>query len=179
MRTSRTVVMVLLVIGLCACKSASGEKEAAALIKKANGVWDQKDKTTKAWTTEYANGFAPENRAKFPANRASLQTSADKIVKLLDEETRITNEALEQYEQANALIKEEWKQRGISLLISSLRKTLHSYEFLKSQIKLVYDESIVDAKTFEERFQELGGQFGKALRESQVEFNEGRRILGI
>jgi hypothetical protein len=179
MKTSRAVVIILLVVGLCACKSASGEKEAAALITKANGVWDQTDKTTKAWTTEYANAFGPEKRAKFPANRASLQTSAGKIVKLLDEETRITNEAIEQYERANALITGEQKRHGVSLLISSLRKTLRSYEFLKLQLQIVYDESIVDAKTFEERFQQLGGQFGKALRESQAEFDEGRRILGI
>ena len=172
-------MIILLVIGLCACKSASGEKEAAVLITKANRVWDQTTKTTKEWTTEYAKGFGPENRAKFPSNRSTLQASADKIAKLLDEETRITNEALEQYEQASALMTGEEKRHGVSLLISSLRKTLRSYEFLKSQIQLVYDESIVDAKTFEERFQRLGGEFGKALRESRAEFSEGRRILGI
>jgi hypothetical protein len=179
MRMTRAVLLVLLVIGLCGCKSASREKEAAAIFTKANGVWAATGELSKEWTTEYVAAFAPEDRAQFPANRAALRTSADKIVKILDEEIRLGNEAIPQYEQAIALMSNEQHVKGMNLLISSLRKGLEANEFVKSQMRLVSDESILDAKTFEERFLGLGAQFGKARGESQRQFDEGRRILGI
>jgi hypothetical protein len=142
-------------------------------------VWGETTRTSKEWTTEYANAFGLEKRAQFPANRAALRTSADKIVKILDEEARLTSEAIPQYEEAIALINNEQHRKGMNLLISSLRKGQESQEFVRSQMRLVSDESIVDAETFEKRFLELGALFGKARGESQREFDEGRRMLGI
>jgi hypothetical protein len=179
MRTTRVVLLVLLVFALCGCKSASREKEAAAIFSEGNRIWSESTTTTKEWTAEYANAFGPENRAKFPANRASLRSSADKIVKILDKETRLSTEAIKHYEKAIALISDEQKRRGMGLLVSSLRKTLEAYEFIKSQMRLVTDESIVDARTFEEKFLGLGAQFGRSHRDSQSQLDEGRRILGI
>ena len=179
MRIFRAVLLVLLVIGLCSCKSASREKEAAAIFAKANAVWAETAKTSNEWTDVYVKAFSAENRGQFPANRAALQTSGDKIVNILNEEARLTNEAIPQYEQAIELITNEQHRKGMNLLISSLRKELESHEFLELQMRLASDESIVDAKTFEERFLRLGAQFGKSRDESQRQFDEGRRILGI
>ena len=179
MRMTRVVLPVLLMIGLCGCKSASREKEAAAIFARANAVWAQTTKTRKEWTDEYVKAFSPENREQFPANRAALQTSGDKIVNILNEETRLTNEAIPQYEQAIALITNEQQRKGMNLLISSLRKGLESHEFVKSQMRLASDESIVDAKTFEKRFLSLGKQFGRSQRDSNAQLEEGKRILGM
>lgn len=176
---TRVVLLVLVMTGFCGCNSASREKEAAARIIDANRMWTQTTKTSKEWTTEYATAFGPEKRAQFPKNRSLLKASADKIVKILEEETRLTNEAIPQYEQAIELLTDEQKRKGVSLLVSSLRKTLESYEFVKSQMQLVSDGTIVDAQTFEERFLRLGAQFGRTHREGQAQFEEGRRILGI
>lgn len=179
MRLMRVALVVLLVIGFSGCKSASREKEAAAIFARANAVWSETGKLSKEWTTEYATAFGPEERAQFPANRAALRTSADKIVKILDEETRLGNEAIPQYEQAIALMSNEQHVKGMNLLVSSLRKSLESYEFVRTQMRLASDESIVDAKTFEERFLSLGKQFGKSRGESERQFEEGKRILGM
>ena len=91
MRLMRIVLVVLLVIGLCGCKSAWREKRAAALLAKANTVWAKSGTNTEEWTAEWGRAFGPEGRARFPANRAELRTSADKIVKILDDETRLIN----------------------------------------------------------------------------------------
>lgn len=179
MRVTRLVLLVLVIITFCGCNSASPEKEAAAKIIEANRVWAQTTKTNKEWTTEYANAFGPENRAQFPKNRSLLKASADKIVKILDEETRLTNEAIPHYEQSIELLTDEQKRKGVSLLVSSMRKTLEGYEFVRSQMRLVTDESIVDGKTFEERFLSLGKQFGRSQRDSNAQLEEGKRILGM
>ena len=179
MRITRVVLPVLLVIGLCGCKSASREKEIADMLNKANAVWAESGTNTTEWTEEYGRAFGLEERAQFPKNRAALRTSADKISKILDEETRLVNYGIQQYEQALALISDERQRKGIGLFVSSMKKNLEGYEFVKSQMRLVTDESIVDATTFEEQFLILGKQFGRANRDSQAQLEEGKRILGM
>ena len=98
----------------------------------------------------------------FPANRAA----------------RLVNSAIPQYEQAIALMSDEQQRQGFTLLVSSMKTNLEGYEFVKSQMRLVTDESIVDAKTFEERFLSLGAQFGRTQRVSNAQFAEGKRMLG-
>ena len=179
MRMTRVVLLVLLLIAFYGCKAASQDQEAAVMITRGNRVWSETSKTFKEWSTEYGNAFAPEHRAKFPANRASLQASADKILEILDEEIRLNNEAIQQYEQAMPLMSNEQHRKGVGLLVSSQKQTLRGYEIVKSQMQLVSDESIVNAKTFEEKFLNFGAQFGRSLRESQAQFEEGSRLLGI
>ncbi len=179
MRPMRIVLVVLLVIGFSGCKSASREKRAAALLAKANTVWAKSGTDTDEWTTEWGRAFGPEGRARFPANRTELRTSADKIVKILDDETRLINEAVPQYEEAIALMTDERQRQGFTLLVSSMKTSLEGFEFVKTQMRLVTDESIVDAKTFEERFLSLGTQFGRTQRVSNEQLAEGKRMLGM
>ena len=179
MRMTLVVLLVLLIIGLCGCKSASRGKEIAAILEKANTVWAKSGTNTKEWTEEYGSAFGPEGRAQFPANRAALRTSADKILKILDEETRLVNYGIQQYEQALALMSDEQQRKGVSLFVSSMRTSLEGYEFVKSQMRLVTDESIVDAKSFEERFLSLGKQFGRTQGVSNAQLAEGKRMLGM
>lgn len=179
MRMMRVVLLAFLVIAFSGCKGASRGKQAAALLAKANTVWAKSGTNTEEWTAEWGRAFGPEGRARFPANRAALQTSGDKIVKILDDEKRLIDEAVRQYEEAIALMTDERQQQGFSLLVSSMKTNLEGYEFVKSQMQLVTDESIVDAKTFEERFLSLGAQFGRTQRVSNAQLAEGKRMLGM
>ena len=77
------------------------------------------------------------------------------------------------------MISNEQQRKGMNLLISSLRKGVESYEFVRSQMRLASDKSIVEAKTFEDRFLSLGKQFGRSQRESNAQLEEGKRILGM
>jgi hypothetical protein len=176
---ARVLVLTLLVIGFCGCKPASREKEAAALMREANALLAQTTELAGEWVTEWGSAFRAENRAKFPANRDSLKTSADKIVKILDEQARLTNRALAKYEEAIPLIDNEQHRRGYSLLVSYEKETLQANELIKSQMQLVSDKSIVDAKTFDEKFVSLAEQFGTSRRESEAQFKEAKRILGM
>lgn len=173
------MLLILLVIGFSSCKSASRGKEIAAILNKANTVWAKSGTNTDEWTAEYGRAFGPEGRAQFPANRGALRTSADKILRILDEEKRLVNDAIPQYEQAIALMSDEQQRKGFSLLVSSMRTSLEGLEFVKSQMRLVTDKSIVDARTFEERFLSLGKQFGRSQRDSNAQLEESKRILGM
>jgi hypothetical protein len=185
MRTGRLVLVVFLVVGFAGCKSASQQakvdqaKEAAAKIREANNVLAQSTKTTGEWMAEYMKAFNPPSRAQFPSNRAALQTSANKILGIMDEHTRLNNEAIRQYEQAMGMIADEKQRRGMGLIVSSLKQSLQADELFRSQMRLVSDESIVDQKTFNDRFMQLGTEISESRRGVQAQFEEGRRLMGL
>jgi hypothetical protein len=176
---ARVFVLTFLVICFCACKPASREKEAAAMMREANAVLTQTTELTTEWTAEYAEAFRPDSRAKFPANRSLLKTRAEKILRILDEYTQLTNKAIAQYEQAIPLVTNEQHRRGFTLLVSAEKETLQANELVKSQMQLVFDESIADAKTFNEKFLDLAAQLGKSRSEHDVLFKEAKRLLGM
>jgi hypothetical protein len=179
MRISHALVVIGLLLGFCGCKSVSRGREAAALLREANSVWAETNKTTHEWMAEYTNGFGPDQRAQFPSNRAQLKVSSAKIVSILDEETRLINLATVKYEQAIAMISDEQQRKGMGLFVSSMRKDLEMYKFIQSQTRLASDESIVDAKTFEEKFLSFGREIGRVRRESRTDLDEGKRLLGM
>jgi molecular chaperone GrpE (heat shock protein) len=184
---ARVVLLIFVVIGFAGCKSAFQQKQAAAnqaketaaKIREANNVLAQSTKTAGEWTAEYMKAFNPQSRAQFPANRGSLQTSANKILPLLDEHTRLSNEAIRQYEQTLGSISDANQRKGMGLIVSALKKSLQADELFKAQMRLVSDESIVDEKTFNERFLRLATEIGDSRRETQAEFEEGRRLMGL
>jgi hypothetical protein len=179
--------MIFLVVGFADCNSASRNREtaakrtqdAAAKIRGANDVLAQSTKTGGQWTAEYMKAFNPQSRSQFPGNRDSLQTSAEKILPMLDEHTRLSNEAIRQYEDAMGLISDDQQRKGMGLIVSALKKSLESDEMFRSQMRLVSDQSIVDEKTFNEKFLKIATQIGESRRDSQAQFEEGRRLMGL
>ena len=73
MQMARVVLLLLVVMGFTACKPAARTPEAAVLIREANELLQESNKSTEQWTREYTKGFTPQNRAQFPANRESLR----------------------------------------------------------------------------------------------------------
>ena len=178
MRMVLVVLLVFMVPGFGGCKRASRGQEVAAKIRAANETLARSTKAGGEWTNEYMKAFNPQSRAQFPANRASLKASAEKVIKSLDEQQRLSKEAIQQYEQAQGMLSDAQQRKGMGLIISSLKKSLQSDDLFKSQMQLVSDESIVDEKTLNERFGRLAEEIGGIRRETQAELEEGRRLLG-
>jgi hypothetical protein len=177
MRYARVTLMLVIVIGFSGCKSAPRDQEAGALIKEANSILAQSTNVTSQWSSEYMKAFNPQNRAQFPANRDSLRTAADKVVKALDDSSRLSNQALEKYEQAIELITDEQQRRGTTLLVEALKTSQRTNDLLKSQMALVSDDKLVTAEAFNERFMQLAQQIAETSRENEAKFNEARRLL--
>jgi hypothetical protein len=179
-RAGRAVMLLLLLsIGFAGCKSAARTANPAALMREANTLLQEGNKTTDQWIKEYGQAFNPQSRAQFPGNRDSLRAHADSITKLLDENTRQWNKAVEKYEEAIPLIKDEKQRRGATLILSALRKSRDFNDAIRSQMQLVSDERIVDAKAFDEKFLELLKPVRQMDGQWQAEFDEGRRLLGM
>ena len=73
MQMARAVLLLLLVMCFVACKPAARTSDAAVLLKEANELLQESNKSSEQWTREYAKAFTPQNRAQFPANRESLR----------------------------------------------------------------------------------------------------------
>jgi hypothetical protein len=178
-RERAVILLLLLVIAFVGCKPAERAVDLAVVMREANTLLQESNKSTEAWTSEYGKAFTPQNRAQFPANRESLRAHADNITKLLDENATQCNKAIEKYEQAIALMKDEKQRRGSTLIVSALRKSMEIYVVIKSQMQLLSDEQIVSEKAFNEKFLEKLKQVGQMEVERKLRFDEGRRLLGM
>jgi hypothetical protein len=74
---------------------------------------------------------------------------------------------------------DERQRRGFSLVTSSLKKGIEVNELHKSQMQLVYDEKIVDEKTFNEKFLEIIKTIQSLNKEIDAEYTEGKQLLGL
>lgn len=179
MQMARSILLVVLVVGFCGCsKPVSKDQQAAALMREANQLLAQSSSTSQ-WTREYGKTFTPQNRAQFPANREWLRSQTDSIVKQLNEESRLSNEAIAKYEQATGLITNEQQRRGTASIVSALKKMVQINELFKSQMQLVSDDNIADEKTFNARFMQIFEEIGQLKREQETQFDEGKRLLGM
>jgi len=174
------IMLLFLALSFAACnRGPSAGDRAKALMRAANDLLVQSTKATEEWTSEFSKAFRPQSRERFPANRDQLRASADKIIKALDEETRLNESAIEKYEQALALIKDGPQRQGMVLVVSAIKKEGQIRDLHKTQMQLVSDEKIVDAKTFNARFMEIMEQVMVVKRQSEAEFSEGRRLMGM
>lgn len=171
------ILLMLLAVGVAACKSAARKADPAALLREANVLLQHSNDAQ--WDVEYRKAFTPQNRAQFPANRDSLRAHADSITKSLNENAILSNKAAEKYEQAIAVMKDEKQRKGTALLLSALRTSMKIDDVFKSQMQLVSDERIVDAKTFNEKFLELLKPVAQIQSERDAQLEEGRRLLGM
>ncbi len=121
--------------------------------------------------------FTEQNRAQFPSNRDWLNTNAKKIVALIDDSDRLGNQAFAKFEEASRLMTKEQDKRGMILIASSFKKESEISRLFKAQAQLASDETINDAKTFNEKFVYLTGLIYQKQKEKDDEFAEGKRLL--
>ena len=65
------------------------------------------------------------------------------------------------------------------MMVSAIKKEAQINELHKSQVQLVYDEKIADAKTLNEKFLEIFERITPIRNEYNAEFNAGRKVLGM
>lgn len=177
MLSPRITLLVALLVVFVGCKQGSRELQVKVLLGEANNLLQQQSEVTGRWVNEFVTVFTAENRRQFPANRAFLQSRAEKILQLLDESSSLGNKAAEKYEQAARLSSDDQQRRGLGRVASSFRKDVEVDELFKSQIKIVSDDTIVDAKSFNEKFLQSGHLIAQKRRESEHDLAEGRRLL--
>jgi len=177
MLTTRITVLVALLVVCFGCNQVSREQQMKVLLGEANDLLKQQTEVTGRWTNDFVTVFTAENRRQFPANRDFLQSRAEKILQLLDESSSLGNKTAEKYEQAVSLSSDDQQRRGLARIASSFRKSAEVDELFKSQIKIVSDDTIVDATTFNEKFLHSGQLIAQKKRESEGDFAAGRRLL--
>ena len=176
---TKSVLVLLLVIGLMACKqAASGDQRANDLMNETISLRKQSSKLTEQWSNEYQKAFTTENQTKFPSNRDSLRASADKITAILDEDSSLTRRMLEKYEEAGPLLSKADDRKAVDLIAGALRNTLEVNELVKAQMRLVSDEEIKDGRTLNQRIMQSWEQVRQKQDEGEKQFNEGKRLLG-
>lgn len=180
MTTGRIILLILLALGLSGCqKQPSRVERAKALMREANELLDHDSDLTKQWSAEYQQGFRPEMRAQFPANRDVLRVHAEKIIGILEESSSVSRRVAEKYEQASALSGNDAERRGVALIATSLKETVVAMQLYKSQMRLVSDEKIKDQKTFESQFTHYLQQITQQQHSSDEHYAQGKRLLGL
>lgn len=129
------------------------------------------------WAREFSQVFTEQNRAHFPSNRDWLNSRAQKILRLIDESSRLGNEAVKKYEEAGRLMSNEQHRKGLTLIAASFRTTIEIEQLLKAQAQLASDETIKDQKTFSEKFVYFSGLIQQKQKEKDEQFGEGRRLM--
>ena len=179
MATTKSILVLLLVIGLMACKqAASGDQRANDLMKETISLRKQSSKLTEQWSNEYQKAFTTENQIKFPSNRETLRASADKISAILDEDSSLTRRMLEKYEQAGPLLSKADDRKANDLIIGALRNTLEVNELVKAQMRLFSDEAIKDGKTLNEKILQSWQEVRQKQEQGDERFKDGKRLLG-
>ena len=176
-------MFLLRVLFVCVIFSSWGcnlgpERRARILIEQGDSLLAQSTKIAQEWTSEYGQQFTPQKRAEFPSNRDLLRTSGQKILKLLDEDSRISRAAAKNYEEASTLLGNVNKGRAMALSASSIRKGVEVNELIQAQMRLAFDEEIRDAKTFDEKFMNLMQLIKQKRQEVDDQRNEAKRLLG-
>lgn len=177
MPVARVTLLIFLSILFCGCKDVTERQK--ALMSDANTLIIRDTEITKQWVNEFAKVFTVENRAKFPSNREFFRTHAAQIITLVDESSSLNNSAADKYEQAAALSSNEQERRGMQSFASSFRKSVEANGIVKSQMQMVSDETVIDAKTFEEKIVHSWRLIEQKQRESSRDMQEGKRLLGL
>ena len=129
------------------------------------------------WAREFGPVFTEQNRAKFPSNRDWLNSRAQQIIPLIDESLRLSNQAVEKYEEAGRLMTRDQDRRAMVLIVASFRKGIEIEQLLKAQAQLASDQTITDAKTFNEKFASLDQLIQQKQKEKDEQFDEGKRLM--
>lgn len=172
----RHLLLFLLLLSLLSCRSSS-DKQAAALLSEADKISEQELKLFGQWAREFGQVFSEQNRAQFPANRDWLNSHSQSLLPRIDESLRLGNAAADKYEEASHLISNEQQRRGWTLIVASIRRNIEIEQLLKEQAQLVSDLTITDAKTFNEKFAQIGALIQQKVKEKDAQFDEGKRLM--
>lgn len=170
------VVVCLLLFSLPGCRS-SAEERSDRLFSEATGLLRQQTEIAVRWAQELSQILTEQNRAQFPLNRERLISRVEKIIPLVDESSRLGNEAAEKYEEASRLMNTDQDKRGTALIAASLRKDVEIGELFKAQAQLVSDRTINDAKGLNDKWVYFNELILQRQKEKDKQFEEGRRLL--
>ncbi|HEU4932871.1 MAG TPA: hypothetical protein VFT48_12390, partial [Pyrinomonadaceae bacterium] len=67
--------------------------------------------------------------------------------------------------------------RGMALIVASFRKGIEIEQMFKAQAQLASDQTITDAKTFNEKFASLNELIQQKHKEKEDQFEEGKRLM--
>ena len=176
MPAARVILPVFLSLLFCGCKDVGEQQK--ALVSEAHTLVRRDTDVTHQWTNIFVKVFTTDNRDKFPSNRDFFRTHAEEIIKLVDESSRLNNGAADKYEQAAALSSNEQQRRGMQSFASSFRKSAEAAGMVKSQMQMVSDQTVVDAKSFNQKLEQSWRLIVQKQRESEADMKEGRRLLG-
>ena len=172
----RFLALFLVLLGLPGCGSTPAEQsktlvaEATTLMRRDTEIADQ-------WSREFRDVFTPENRAQFPSNRDWLISRSEKIIALLDESARVGNEAAAKFEEASRLMGKDQDKKGMALIAAAMRKDVEIGQLFKALAQLASDRTITDAKSFNQKFDDLASLYQQKRKENDEQLAEGKRLL--
>jgi hypothetical protein len=172
----RLLILFLLLLSLPGCRSTSEQRFQTAFAE-ANKISDQQIKVMNEWAREFSQVFTEQNRARFPGNRDWLNSRAQKILPLMDQSSRLSNEAIEKYEEASRLMDNDQHRRGLAAIAASFRKSGEIEQLFKAQAQLPSDRTITDANAFNEKFAYFNKLIQQKQKEKDDQFDEGKRLL--
>ena len=172
----RFLLLFLLFFSLQGCRPSS-EEQYKTVFSEATRISNQQTRVMNQWAREFGPVFTEKNRAQFPSNRDWLNSRAQKIIPLIDESLRLSNAAVEKYEEASRLMSNDQQRRGLSLMVASFRKGIEIEQMFKAQALLASDETITDARTFNERFSHFDELIRQKQKEHDDQFDEGKRLM--
>ena len=170
------LILFLLLLSLLGCRSAS-EPPSDVAFSEGKRLGDQQAKVMNQWAREFGQTFTQQNRAQFPANRDWLNSRAQKIIALMDESTRLGTEAVKKFEESSRLMTNQQHSKGVALIAASFKNDIEVEQLFKAQAQLPADQTITDAKTFNEKFAYLDGLIRQKQQEKEGQFEEGKRLM--
>jgi hypothetical protein len=84
---------------------------------------------------------------------------------------------IEKYEEASRLMSNEQHSRGLATVAASFRKDVEIEQLVKAQVQLASDQTITDAKAFNEKFAYFNKLMQQKQKEKDEQFAEGKRLL--
>jgi hypothetical protein len=173
------VLLITLFFNLIGCQQpAQNTARAKGLIAEGNKLLGEDARLSEKWLAEYGRLFTPDNRAQFPSNRESFRSSGERLIKLVEESTRLNARAAEKIEQAADLMSDDKTKKGLTLVAASVRKNIEVNDLMKEQMLLASDGEIKDQKLFNEKFMDLMLLIQRKGTELDDQKSDGKKLLG-
>ena len=147
-------------------------------MAEANKLLKEDVRVTSQWSGEYGKLFTPQNRQQFPSNRESFRSSGERLVRLLNESSKLNEEAAGKMDQAARLVSSDNEKKGLTVLTASIRKSIEINNLFKEQALLASDLGIKDQKIFNEKFLNLMSFIQQKSKERDDQQAEGKKLLG-
>jgi hypothetical protein len=171
------LALFLLLLSLPGCGRSTATERAKTLVTEANELMRRATEIGDQWSREFRQVFTPENRAQFPSNRDSLISRSEKIIALLDESARLANEAAAKFEDASRLMGKDQDKKGLELIAAAMRKGVEIDQLFKALAQIPSDRTINDAKSFNQKSDQITSLYQQKNKERDEQLAEGKRLL--